>query len=346
MGQPDQGSRHQGAVNRDRDVPLGLHRALIALVLAVCAHSLVHAEDSASAYPKGPVRLVIPFPPGGPTDSLGRILAQRLQEAWGQPVLSDYKPGAGTVIGIDAVAKSTPDGMTIGLVNSAYTINPVLLNAMPYDTLRDLTAVTQVVTMTMALLAYPGTPFNTFPELLAYARGHPATLSYATPGAGGAAHLAGELLNRSAGIDLLHVPYKGSSPAQTDVMAGRVDLMFDPLFSALPFVRAGKLKVIALAAERPVAGFEQYSVINQTVSGVVVSAMLGLVVPAATPPAIVQRIQSDVARALDPPAERRKIADLGMEVMASTPAEFDRFVRSEMQKWSRVIREAHIAPPQ
>lgn len=322
--------------------------ALHALLLAAAAFDGLcqAAEDPAASYPRAPVRLVVPFPPGGPTDLLGRLLAQKLQSLWAQPVITDYKPGAGTVIGVDAVAKSAPDGYTLGLVNSAYTINPVLLRSMPYDSEHDLINVTQVVNMTMALVATPAAPFDSVPGLLAYARAHPGRLAFATPGAGGAAHLVGEMLNRAAGIDLLHVPYKGSSPAQADVIGGRVDLMFDPLFSALPFVRSGKLKLIALAAPERVAGFEQVPVIAETVPGVNASAILGLIVPAGVPQAIVHRIQSDVARALDTPEERRRIAELGMALSLSSSAQFDAFVRSDRAKWQRVIREAHIEPPQ
>lgn len=303
-----------------------------------------HAQDA--AYPKGPVKMIVPFPPGGPTDLLGRILSQKLQEIWAHPVVIEYKPGAGTVIGVDAVAKSAADGYTIGLVNSAYTINPVLLPSMPYNTVRDLANITQVVNMTMALVVNPQAPFSNVQEMVAFAKRNPGKLTYATPGAGGAAHLAGELLNRAAGIDLVHVPYKGSSPAQTDVVGGRVDLMIDPLFSALPFIRSGKMKVVALAAERRVPGFEQYPVIAENYSGVTVSAMLGLVVPAATPRGVINRIHADVAKALDTANERKRIAELGMDVAVTPPEQFDAFVKSEMAKWGKVIREAKIQPPQ
>lgn len=316
---------------------LGVRLAL-ALGLAWALAAPVHAQD----FPKGPVRLVVPFPPGGPTDLLARILVGKLTELWPQPVLVEYKPGAGTVIGIDYVAKSAPDGHTIALVNSAFTINPLLLKKMPFDTLRDLAPVTQVTNMTMAFVATPNAPFTTVPELVAFAKRNPGKLAFATPGAGGTAHLLGELLNRAAGLDLLHVPYKGSAPAHSDVVGGRVDLMFDPLFSVLQHVRGGKMKVVALAADKRVPGFEQYPVIAEQYPSVTGAAMLGLVVPAATPAATIARIQADVARALDTPTERKRIAELGMDVVASTPDRFAAFVRSEMAKWGKVIRDADI----
>jgi tripartite-type tricarboxylate transporter receptor subunit TctC len=231
----------------------------VACVLTTTSLGLVAfagAPAVAQEFPKGPVRIIVPFPPGGPTDTIARLMSQKLQALWSQPVVVDYKPGAGTVIGTDAVAKSAPDGRTIGVVVSSYTINPVLHHPMPHDTLKDLSGVTRLVNIPLALVARPDAPFDDIKGLVAYAKRNPGKLSYASPGAGGTAHLAGELLNDAAGIDLVHVPYKGSAPAQTDVLGGRVPLMIDPLFSALPYVRAGRMKVIAVTTAHRVAGFE------------------------------------------------------------------------------------------
>jgi tripartite-type tricarboxylate transporter receptor subunit TctC len=283
------------------------------------------------------VRIIVPFPPGGPTDTIARLMGQKLQALWSQPVVIDYKPGAGTVIGTDAVAKSAPDGRTIGVVVSSYTINPVLHRALPYDTLKDLSGVTRLVNIPLALLAHPDAPFDDLKGLVAYAKRNPGKLSYASPGQGGTAHLAGELLNDAAGIDLLHIPYKGSAPAQTDVLGGRVPLMIDPLFSALPYVRAGRMKVIAVTTERRVAGFEQYPSIAETYPGFDVSSLLGFVVPAATPRAIVRNLYADSLTAVRLPDVRARIMELGNEVIGSTPEEFDAFVAAEIDKWARVI---------
>lgn len=300
------------------------------------------APAVAQDFPKGPVRLIVPFPPGGPTDTIARLMSQKLQALWSQPVVVDYKPGAGTVIGTDAVAKSAADGRTIGVVVSSYTINPVLHRAMPYDTLKDLSGVTRLVNIPLVLVASPDAPFDDLKGLVAYAKRNPGKLSYASPGAGGTAHLAGELLNDAAGIDLVHVPYKGSSPAQTDVLGGRVPLMIDPLFSALPYVRAGRMKVIAVTTEHRVAGFEQYPTIAETFPGFDVSSLLGFVVPAATPRAIVSKISTDSAKAVNLPDVRSRIMELGNEVIGSTPEEFDAFVAAEIKKWTRVITEKGI----
>jgi tripartite-type tricarboxylate transporter receptor subunit TctC len=311
-----------------------------ALLLAFLVAALPAAAQV--DYPKGIVRFVVPFPPGGPTDTLGRIVTVRLQEAWGRPVLIEYKPGGNTSVGIDAVAKSAPDGHTVGLVNSAFPILPLLRKNMPYDTLKDLAGVSQLVDIEIALVASSAAPFATLGELVAHAKRNPGKLSFATPGAGGTAHLVGELLKRAAGIDIVHVPYKGSAPAQTDVIGGRVELMVDPFFSALPFVRAGKMKMIASAGERRIAGFEQYPTIAETYPGFEAKALLGLVVPAATPRAVIERLQADVAKVVNAPAERRRIEELGMQVVASRPAQFDAFIRAEQAKWGRVIQEAKI----
>jgi tripartite-type tricarboxylate transporter receptor subunit TctC len=308
------------------------------LAVLMCFAAAVHAQD----YPKGVVRLVIPFPPGGPTDVMGRIVAQKLQEVWGSSVVVDNKPGAGTTIGTDAVAKAAPDGQTIGMVITAYMINPSLQSKLPFDTLKDLANVTQLVTQHVVLVANPQEPFNTLAELIAYAKKNPGKLTYASPGSGTSAHLAGELLKGEAGIDMVHVPYKGSGPAQVDLVAGRVDVMMDVYHSAKPQVEAGRLKVIALAAPQRPAGLSQYPVIAETVPGVSVTSLFGLVVPSATPRAIVNKIYADSAKVLAMPDVRERLAGLGLEVVASTPEQFDAFVRSEIAKWAKVIKDNNI----
>ena len=296
----------------------------------------------AQEFPRGPVRLVVPFPPGGPTDIVGRLMAQKLGEVWNASVIVENKPGAGTSIGTDAVAKSAPDGQTIGMVITAYMINPSLQSKLPFDTLKDLANVTQLVTQHVVLVANPKVPFNTVAELVAYAKRNPGKLTYASPGTGTSAHLAGELLKSEAGIDMVHAPYKGSGPAQTDLVAGRVDIMFDVVHSAKPQVEAGRLKVIALAAPQRPAALAQYPVIAETVPNVSVTSLFGLVVPAATPRPIVNRIYADSLKVLALPDVRERLAVLGLEVVGSNPEQFDAFVRSEIAKWAKVIKDNNI----
>ncbi len=314
-----------------------LARLAFPLVLGALA-----CAAQAQNFPTRQVTLVVPFTAGGPTDVIARLMTQKLTEAWSRPVVIEYKPGAGTVIGIDSVAKSVPDGHTIGIVVSSYSINPALRKSMPYDTLRDLSGVTLLTSFSMAIAANPNVPFNDVKGMVEYAKRNPGKLAFATPGAGGTSHLSGELLNGIAGIDMLHVPYKGSAPAQTDVIGGRVQLMFDPLFSVMPFVRGGKLKMIAVTAERRVPGFELLPSVAETYPGFNVTGYLGFVVPAATPRAIVRKIQVDSAAAMKVPDLAARITELGNQAVGSTPEEFDAFVATDMQKWVKVIREAKI----
>jgi tripartite-type tricarboxylate transporter receptor subunit TctC len=313
-----------------------------ALCLCACVFGMV-APAAAQTYPKGVVKWIVPFPPGGPTDVVGRIVAQQLQETWGQPVVVENKPGAGTMIGTDAVAKSAPDGQTIGMVITAHMINPALNPAtIPYDTLRDLAHVTQMVAQHVVLVANTTVPFNTMKELIAYAKAHPGQLTYASPGTGTGTHLAGELLKIEAGIDMVHVPYKGSGPAQLDLVAGRVNLMFDVYHSAKQLVDQGKLKVIALTSDTQPVNIKGYPLVAETIPGFNVASLFGLVVRAGTPRPIIDKIRDDTARALGKPEVKARLENLGVEVVGSTPEQFETFVRAEMAKWAKVIKASNI----
>jgi tripartite-type tricarboxylate transporter receptor subunit TctC len=313
-----------------------------ACLLALAATTFVFtAPAQAQDFPKGPVKVIIPFPPGGPTDTVGRILAKNLQDAWGQTVLIDYKPGAGTAIGVDAVAKSAPDGHTIGMVNSSLAVNPTLRKQMPYDTVKDLSGVTQLFDMQLAIVAKPDAPFNTLPELIAYAKKNPGKLNYGTPGAGSTTHLGAELLQREAGFTMQHVGMKGSAPAHTELMGGRLDLVVDPFLSILPYVKAGKMKMIATMGDQRVAGHD-YPTVAETIPGFNVGALLGFVVPAGTPKAVVRKIQVDTAKALASPEVQQRAREYGLKVVASTPEQFDAFIAREMQRWGKIVTEAKI----
>jgi tripartite-type tricarboxylate transporter receptor subunit TctC len=298
-------------------------------------------DAAAQDFPKGPVKIIIPFAPGGPTDIVGRLISQKLQEIWGQTVLIDYKPGAGTVIGADFVAKSAPDGMTFGMVNSSFAVNPSLRKSMPYDTLKDLTGITQIANLELAIVARPDAPFNTVAELIAYAKKNPGKLTYGTPGAGSTTHLGAELLKREAGFDMLHSPFKGSAPAHTELIGGRIDLVFDPFVSILPYVKAGRMKMIATEGEKRVPGFD-FPIVAETVPGFHVNALLGFIAPHATPRPIVQKIQADTEKVLRDPAMRKRIEEQGMTVVASKPEQFDAFVQAEMKRWGKIVHDAGI----
>lgn len=308
-----------------------------------CAAAILGTIASASGtawaqkFPAKPVRLVVPFPPGGPTDIIGRLVAGKMQEVWGQPVIVESKPGAGTIVGTEFVAKSPPDGYTIGLVVTAHVINPSLRSNLPYDTLRDFSAVTQISVQHLVIAAAPSFEANTAAELVAMARKNPAKIAYATPGSGTAMHLGMELLKATAGIDLVHVPYKGSAPAQQDVMGGRVPLLVDVHYGVLPLIAAGKIKLLALLSPQRMRAYPDIPVVAETVSGVSALSMVGMLVPRATPPDIVQRISADVSKALLSSDLKQRMTQVGMEPVGSTPEQFEAYIRSEIEKWSKVV---------
>lgn len=316
------------------------------LVLGVpAAIGLARASAFAQpTYPRGMVKLVVPFTPGGPTDLVARQLATRLQVKWGQPVVLDFKPGAGTAIGVDAVAKAVPDGHTLGLVNTSFVVNPLLHKRLPYDTFRDITPITQVARLELAMVARTDAPFATVPELLNHTKRHPGRLTYATAGTGSTAHLGVELLKRERGLDLLHVPMKGSAPAYTELMAGRLDLLVDPLFAVLPYVTSGRMKAIATFGERRARGHEQLPTFSETVPGFSVGAMLGLITRAGAPVAAVERVHADVVSILEDVEVRAQMEEQGMTIVGSSPEQFGAFIASETDRWRRVIASAGIQP--
>jgi tripartite-type tricarboxylate transporter receptor subunit TctC len=304
------------------------------LLLALCALALV---AQAQPFPTRPVRLVVPLPPGGATDVVARLLAQKLEAAWNQPIVLDHKPGGGTVIGAQAVATAVPDGHTLGIVISAFTINPTLRRDLPYDTLKDFAPVTQIGNSVMALVGVPGAP-DDLPALVAAAKAKPGELAYASLGVGTGTHLAGELLKMRAGIDLLHVPYAGSAPAYKDLLGGRVPLAFVLLQSALPHVRAGRLKILGVTTARRSDAYPEFRTLAEALPGFSVDSMFGLVAPGATPRAIVAQVGADAAAALRDPALKARFAEIGMDPVGSTPAEFAAFLRAEIDKWAPVVR--------
>ncbi|NBS63461.1 MAG: tripartite tricarboxylate transporter substrate binding protein [Betaproteobacteria bacterium] len=293
-------------------------------------------------YPNRPVRLIVPFAPGGPTDTVARVMGEQLQRQWKQPVVIDYKPGAGTVVGTQLVARAPADGYTLGMAISALMINPALRSDLPYDTVREVAAVSLIGQAHFGLFAHPSTPFSSVAELIAYARSRPDALSYATPGTGTGTHLAGEMLGHLAGIKMLHVPYKGSAPAQVDVAGGRVPLLFDVLFSAMPMVRDGRLKMLALASPQRARSAPEIALIAETLPGFSAMSLIGIIGPAGMPTALLDRISADLGEAVRAPAVTERMNQLGMEPVGSTHAEYSRIVREEIGKWTQVVKTAQI----
>ena len=315
--------------------------AAVGLALGGSVYGLADAAET-SSWPTKPVLLIVPFAPGGPTDIVARLLAERLQALWHQTVVVDYKPGGGTIVGTEFVARAAPDGYTLGMAISALMINPGLHLTLPYDTTKDLAGVSQVALSHYGLFANPSFPPNTIAEVIAYAKKNPGKLDYASPGIGTGTHLAGEMLNHMAGIDMVHVPYKGSAPAQQDVVSGRVPLLFDVLFSSMPFVKDKRLKVIALSSPTRAAAYPDIPLISEIVPGFSAMSFIGVVAPSRTPKDLLRRISADIARAVRSPELSERMVQLGMEPVGSTPEEYDAVIRTEIDKWSRLTKSAGI----
>jgi tripartite-type tricarboxylate transporter receptor subunit TctC len=317
-------------------------RSALAAVAALLLPAAVWAQSATPAWPNKPVTLIVPFAPGGPTDTVARLLAEKMQAAWKQPVLIDYKPGAGTVLGTQFVARAPADGYTLGMAITAHMINPSLQPKLPYDTQRDLVGVSQVAQAHFGLFAHPSLPVGNVPELIAYAKSHPGKLSFATPGIGTGTHLAGEMLNHMTGIDMVHVPYKGSAPAQQDVIGGRVPLLFDVLFSSMPFVKDQRMKLLALSSPKRALANPEVPLIAETVPGFSALSFIGVIAPAGVPKPLLRQISADIAKAVKSPELGERMAQLGMEPVGSTPDEYDAVIRAEIDKWTRVVKTAGI----
>ncbi|WP_396439595.1 Bug family tripartite tricarboxylate transporter substrate binding protein [Limnohabitans sp.] len=300
------------------------------------------AAQAVDAWPDKPVKLIVPFPPGGPTDTVARIISTGLQTLWKQPVVVDYKPGAGTTLGTNLVAKSTADGYTLGMAITALTINPSLQPNLPYDTKKDLVGVSQVAQAHFGLFAHPSQPFNNMQELIAYAKKNPNALSYATPGTGTGTHLAGEMLASMAGIRLLHIPYKGSAPAQQDMIGGRVPLLFDVLFSSMPFVKDNRMKVIALSSPKRAASSPEIPLIAETVPGFSAVSAIGIIGPAGMPPALLQKISADIGQVVRSAEVVSRMQQLGMEPVGSTSDQYTAQIRQDIDKWAAIVKSAGI----
>jgi tripartite-type tricarboxylate transporter receptor subunit TctC len=293
---------------------------------------------TAQAYPAKTVRMMVPFPPGGATDIIGRLVAAKMQEVWRQPVVIENRAGAGTVVGTDYVAKSSPDGHTLGFVVTAYVINPSLRADLPYDTLKDLSGVTQVSVQHLVMAAHPSLEANSIAELIALAKKNPGKLAYATPGSGTAMHLSVELLKTTAGIDLVHVPYKGGAPAQQDVVSGHVPILTDVLYAVQPLIQSGRIKVLALLSPQRAPEFPEYPVVAEAVPGVSALSLVGIVGPAAMPRNLVHRISADIARTVKSSDLTERMKQQGMVPVGSTPEEFDALIRGEIEKWAKVVK--------
>jgi tripartite-type tricarboxylate transporter receptor subunit TctC len=316
-------------------------RACVGLVaFALCVGSAFAQNDS---YPSRTIRLVVPFPPGAFNDQLGRILAQKLHEAWGQSVVVENRPGGGSQLGTQAVANAAPDGYTLLMASFAFAVNPALYGRLPYDTVRDFTPVILCAATPNLLVVGNDVPVRSVGDLVALAKSKPAELVYGSAGIGSSNHLSMELLKARAGIDLVHVPYKGSAPAVLDLMAGRLQAMFDNTPNVLPQVKAGKLRALAVTAPRRFALLPDLPTVAESgLKDFEVSVWFGLIAPARTPTAIVERINAEVNRILLLPDVQSTFRLQGVEVIGGSQQQFRLHLQSQMTKWGALVRDTGI----
>ena len=296
-------------------------------------------------YPQKPVRIIVPFPPGGSTDIVARTIAQKLSEVWGQPVVVENRAGGGTVIGTDAVAKAAPDGYTLLMTPAPFTINASLLSKLPYDTLADFAPVTLVNTTPLVLVVNPGVPAKSVSELIALAKARPRQLNFGSSGSGGSNHLAGELFNAMVGVKMVHVPYKGNAPALADLVGGHVDAVFNGITSAVALVRSGKLRALAVTSRLRSQALPEVPTMDESgLKDFEAVAWNGLGAPAKTPREVIGRINAEVIKIVHLPELKERFKSEGSDPVGSSPEEYAAFLRAEVAKWAKVIKFADVKP--
>ena len=318
--------------------------ACISLLVANTALAQAPAGGPSTSYPVRAVRIVAPQPPGSGVDLYTRAIAQKLTEAWGQQIIVDNRPGANGIIGIEQVTKAKPDGYTfLAAFTSVLVINPHVYKSLPYDAARDLAPVMQTVTNSMGLVVHPKLPVRSVKELIALAKARPGDLMYASNGIGNVNHLAAELLSLEAGIRLLHVPYKGATPAIQELIGGQVAMLFATTVGIASHIRAGRLRLLATCGERRASAFPDTStMVEAGYPGVVVTGWGGFLAPAGTPREIITKFYRDAATALQGTELRERLSALGSDPEVSTPDQFGAFIKSETEKWGRVAKRAGI----
>jgi tripartite-type tricarboxylate transporter receptor subunit TctC len=316
-----------------------LFRAMTALAVVLgCA-----GGAQAQGWPNRPIRMIVPYTPGGYTDLMARLVGQKISDALGQPIIFENKPGANAIIGTDVVAKAAPDGYTFGTVIAAHAVNATLNPKLPYDTLKDFSYVSLMSVAPLIMIAHPSLPANNVQELIALAKAKPGELNFASSGVGAAAHLTMEMFKSRTGIDMLHIPYKGTAGALQDVIGGRINVMFDVVGPLMPQVRSGLAKsIVVTAKDRIPAASDVPTMAEQGVPDFVSGTWAGIIAPAGTPKEIVDRVSAEAKKALADPALKDKLVEQGIVAVGSTPEEFRAFVEEEIGRWGKVITEAGI----
>ena len=313
------------------------------LACAALTLALACPEASAQSYPSKPVRLIVPFAPGGPADLQARLIGPKLTEAWGQPVVVENRAGGNTIIATELTARADPDGHLVQIISAGFAINVSLYAKLPYDSLRDFAPVTQLTSGPAIVVVHPSLPARSVKELIQLARSRPGQLTYAS--AGLPSQLAVELFKVTTGTDMVHVPYKGAAPAMIDLIAGHVQVSFPTIGGGLPHAQAGRLRALATTgAKRPPAAPDLPTMMEAGVPGYEATNWFGTAVPAKTPPAIVSKLSQEIGRVLRMPDVRERLLSQGMEPVSNTPDEFAAYIRSEMTKWARVVKASGAKP--
>jgi tripartite-type tricarboxylate transporter receptor subunit TctC len=315
---------------------------LMTCVLGLALAGLTAFAAHGQAFPTRNVTILVPFAAGGPTDAIMRILGERLTARWGQSVIIENRPGAGTIVATTALARAAPDGYTLGVITNSFAINPAINQPLTYDTLKDFAGVSTVVSVPVVLVANPAFAPNSVQELVAFAKKSGEPLSFTSPGPRTVGHLAGAWLENLTGIKLIHIAYNGSAPALTDVMAGRVPIMFDLWSSVKPYVADGRLKVLAVASAQRLQDAPQYPTLAETFAGFDVNAFQAIAVPKGVPPAVIEKISSDIRSVVSSPEFAEKVGPLGVFPKATSPQELDAMIRKEIERWTTIAKAANI----
>jgi len=315
---------------------------MIAAAFIAAAPAGAAQPDPAAGFPSRPLRMIVPFAPGGPNDQLARMVGVKLTETWGQQVVVDNRPGAGTVIGTELAVRSPADGHTMLMISLSTAVNPVMQKKLPYDTAKDLVPLINLAMSPNVLVVHPGVPANNVAALLAMAKAKPGEIIYASGGPGSTTHLAGELLANMGGVRMTHVPYKGASPATIDLLGGRVSWMFGTILPTLPHIKSGKLRAIGMSSLKRAPALPDVPAIAETLPGFEAVSFYGVGLPAGVPKPVMNKLNTGMARIITAPDTREQLRLQGADAVGDTQAEFTSFFRRQMSKWARVIKEAGL----
>jgi len=319
-------------------------RKFLRLAAGAAVLPLVTGPARAQAYPRRPVRLIVTTAPGGSPDIIARLIGQWLSERLGQPIVIDNRPGAGTSIGTEVALKAAPDGYTLLMALSANAINAALDQNLPFNFLRDTAPVASIASIPLVMEVNPAVPAKTVPEFIAYAKAHPGKINMASGGNGSPLHVAGELFKMMAGVDLVHVPYRGEGNALPDLMSGQVQVLFGVMPASLGYIRAGKLRALAVTSAERQDNLPGVPTVSEFLPGYEARGWYGIVAPRSTPAEIVEKLNREINAALADPTMKKRLTDLGAAVFAGSPADFQKFIAGEIEKWGKVIKFAGIRP--